>query len=122
MRREGNHIYFIGPIDGGYPVKIGFSACPPARLKQLMAWSPVDLCIIASAPGGQREETKIHYLLRVHWLRHEWFRDAPEVRALVSHVAANGKLPDEMISMASVRYRDMPWRKPRRDALSGAAA
>lgn len=82
------HVYFIRPVGMAGPVKIGHSICPESRLLTLAVWSPVPLEIAATTPGDVTLERKFHNLLADHWSHYEWFRDAPEVSAVVADVAA----------------------------------
>lgn len=65
-------VYFIQDTVGGQ-IKIGWTAHVRRRLSELQPGNPHPLKIIATMPGGQKDERKLH--LRFAWLRvyGEWF-------------------------------------------------
>lgn len=85
-------VYFIRPVGHEGPIKIGCSGVPSGRLLSLMAWSPIDLEIIAQVPGDFAMEHQVHCRFARDHLRHEWFRATPSLLAFISTVQATGKL------------------------------
>jgi hypothetical protein len=87
-----NHfVYFVQPIGGG-PIKIGCSPTPRGRLTQLMQWSPVPLCILATAPGGFVAEAHIHHRFAADRVRGEWFKPSPNLLDYIRRVATVGRI------------------------------
>lgn len=87
MKRE-EFVYFMRPIGGEGPVKIGYSWNPTARLALYSHWSPFPLEIALSIPGAAALEGKLHCHfahLRTH---HEWFRAAPELLQAMDELRA----------------------------------
>jgi hypothetical protein len=117
MRSEGApYIYFIQASSGGN-IKIGYSRSVASRLEALMSWSPERLIILATVPGGVKQEQAIHFRLKDYWSHHEWFRPCDAISSLVKFVIENGELPNDFKSLGVTRYVDMPHRK-RRGPLS----
>jgi hypothetical protein len=71
--------YFIGGVDG--PIKIGFSVSVKDRLRNIQTCSPVELCLLAKAPGGRHRESAYHYQFQDHRLHGEWFERCDEIEA-----------------------------------------
>lgn len=90
---EKGFIYFMRRADGVGPVKIGCSKWPADRLAMFTVWSPEPLEIITTAPGKFSDERRIHRQFEEFRLHSEWFEAAPQVLAMVAHVARNGVLP-----------------------------
>jgi len=65
-----SRVYLIGDGDA---VKIGISFNPNYRLKVLQIGSSRELYLLASFPGGEKEETILHGLFREKHVRGEWF-------------------------------------------------
>lgn len=92
MTKAGN-VYFMRRADNVGPVKIGCSAQPLDRLDQMQAWSPEPLTIVTSAPASFRTEQRLHRQFDHLRLHGEWFEAAQPLLALISRVAATGKIP-----------------------------
>jgi hypothetical protein len=54
-------------------VKVGFATDVRARLLQMQVSSPVNATEIACYPGTLADERRVHYLLRDHHVKREWF-------------------------------------------------
>lgn len=65
-------VYFVQSTAGG-PVKIGWSASPERRVKDLECGSPFPLRILAMIPGNATTEGALHKRFAAHRLRGEWF-------------------------------------------------
>lgn len=74
-------VYFV-QADGCSLVKIGTSANLRKRLGILRAASPVPLTLLATMPGGRREETDLHR--RFQCDHGEWFKPTPDLLAFVA--------------------------------------
>lgn len=88
-------VYWVQPEDGGN-IKIGCSHRPVDRLASLLAWSPVPLRLVATAPGDRATEAYVHFRMREHRAHSEWFRPAEAVLELMNAVrqsGANSNLP-----------------------------
>lgn len=79
------HVYFIKPVGMAGPIKVGVSTDPARRRRQLQFFSPVELEVIGSVPGGRREESELHQRFASFNSHGEWFRADD---ALVSEVRA----------------------------------
>lgn len=76
-------IYFLQPIDGG-PVKIGTTENLESRRRKLEADFRTPLALLATMPGGRKEEREIHE--RFSHLRFpgtEQFRPASDLMAFI---------------------------------------
>lgn len=109
-------VYFMRPIGQQGPIKIGCSAQPIKRLRDVETWSPLPLEIVAHAPGGNSHERILHYRFGQHRLHGEWFAENAELIALMARVAETGALPPmdipngpgqwkEAVSKAAVRRK-----------------
>lgn len=102
-------VYFMRRADGVGPVKIGCSQRPAARLAVHQDWSPEPLTLIATAPGGFRDERRLHREFAAERLHAEWFEASPRVLALVARVCATGALPppslDDRVLVMGELYR-----------------
>jgi hypothetical protein len=70
---KGRYVYFVRPVGMSGPIKIGCSVVPTDRLKAFMSWSPFDLELLVTIPGGRDLEKNIHECFADLHLRHEWF-------------------------------------------------
>jgi len=66
------------------PVKIGTTTSVSSRLQSLQTASPFKLCLLATHPGDEREERRVHELLGGSRLNGEWFEDTPHLRSLIA--------------------------------------
>jgi hypothetical protein len=80
--RRYSEVYFIQAKTGG-PIKIGYTHNVIARLDGLQVGNPEELRIVATVPGGAKEEAAIHRRLRRYRIRGEWFRDDDVVMAII---------------------------------------
>ncbi len=71
-------IYFVQGEYGG-PIKIGFSTDLRKRLGSLQSSNPYKLILLMAIPGSRKTEQGIHDRLNAHWLRGEWYNDAPAI-------------------------------------------
>ena len=60
-------------------VKIGFTQDVQTRLLQMQVSSPVNAILIDAYPGTPADERRVHYLLREHHIKREWFAFNDEV-------------------------------------------
>lgn len=79
--------YFIGAV-GMSLVKIGYAANVKARLNHMQVNSPVELVLLAVAPGGAYRERAYHFQFGEHRVRGEWFERCPEIEAEIARLAA----------------------------------
>ena len=71
-------IYFIQGVEGG-PVKIGISTSVKSRMKQIQAFSPVKLHLIACVRGTYQDEVVFHRRFKECRLHGEWFEPVDEL-------------------------------------------
>ncbi len=71
-------VYFIQAGDAG-PIKIGYSAEPRARLRDLQQKHYEELKLIAAREGCTGVEKAMHKALAQHHIRHEWYRPHADV-------------------------------------------
>lgn len=79
---EKSFLYFIEAVGTEF-IKIGRSANPDRRLKQLSTGSPVELRLIGVISGGAEIEKELHKQFDHLRERLEWFRATPELRGFV---------------------------------------
>lgn len=77
-------VYFAQAGSGA--IKIGVSADVRSRIRELQVGSAPVIRLIGVAPGNRDLESKIHRSLTAARVRGEWFRDCPEVRAVIAEV------------------------------------
>lgn len=78
-------VYFIG-ADAGL-IKIGSSANPGARLKELQTGHPERLSVMATVVGGVDLEREYHRRFFVHHSRGEWFERHPDILAEIERIS-----------------------------------
>lgn len=102
-------VYFIRPVGGFGPVKIGCSEVPENRLSFLLTMSPYPLEIVATIPGDLRRERQFHALFREHHSHREWFRPVPIIERTIEAINAGtfdlASLPAEKRLPAVKRQR-----------------
>ncbi len=76
-------LYFIR---SGQYVKIGVSANPLGRLRQVQTGNPIEAELLAVCPGGKDDEAAIHRAFQQHRVSGEWFRATPQLDALIEKV------------------------------------
>lgn len=89
----GRFVYFAKVIEMESPIKIGCTSNPDMRLQRLMAWVPFQMEIMAFAPGGYVEESRVHRRFASSRLHGEWFSIDPALTAFISAIKASGVLP-----------------------------
>ena len=80
-------IYFIVDPDRNQ-VKIGYSANPTKRLKQLETATSSKLVLAAAIPGDRKIEADYHYHFAMYKTRREWFELSPEIQAFIDRKSA----------------------------------
>lgn len=75
------HVYFISD---GEAIKIGKAINPPKRLKNLQIGNPRELKMLGYFRTSHYSEGNIHRHFEAFWIRGEWFRDNPELRAFIA--------------------------------------
>lgn len=83
---SAKYIYFIKPVGMDGPIKIGCSDKPAKRLISLSAWSPFELELIGSVPGGFEEESRLHRRFSDLHTRKEWFMSSPALRQTIERI------------------------------------
>lgn len=82
-------IYFIR--SGNTHIKIGYSADPQLRLKELQTGCPAKLHLQATMEGTFQTEKGLHELLGHLRQRGEWFRYTDEIKWFIRAVKENPK-------------------------------
>ena len=81
MAAEHAYLYVVGAADG--PVKIGYSMVPAARLEALAKESGQKVFLAGEWPIDTRiapaAERYVHWQLREHHIRREWFNVSQEI-------------------------------------------
>jgi hypothetical protein len=78
-----SYVYFIQGVNGG-PIKIGHSANPQRRLKDLRTSQP--LRILATMMGGRKKENELHRLFSSSRTHGEWFEPTRELLSFIDEV------------------------------------
>lgn len=74
IRAEGyGFVYFIGPVSGEGPVKIGFAYSVPQRLCELQVGNPAELDIYVAILAKKKTERELHKKFAASRVRGEWF-------------------------------------------------
>lgn len=122
--KENGYVYFIKPVGMYGPIKIGWSETPLERLKGLMAWSPFELELLATAPGPLRLEYKVHSRFARSHRRSEWFEPDTDLIVGISALRA-GKSLDEAFDFSQLQgsirkrvRRDLWWTPEKRLRVS----
>jgi hypothetical protein len=97
-------VYFIQSGDGGQ-IKVGTTDDLPYRLRLLQSGNPEELTVLATLPGGRREEAQLHRALLLHRRRGEWFVPAPELLQAV--VLAKAGASFEQVLDQTLARRDI---------------
>ena len=75
-------VYFVQPKDGG-PIRVGATQDTASRAVSIGCWHPSGVEILGTIPGYFAREAMIHFLLRRHGLRRDWFRSCSTVWRLL---------------------------------------
>jgi hypothetical protein len=75
-------VYFVQAGAGG-PIKVGWSQDVARRIAELQTANAHRLLLLGTLPGRMEKEAAVHTALAHLRLEGEWFRDAPELRALL---------------------------------------
>lgn len=111
------HIYFIKPVGMDGPIKIGCSDKPAKRLITLAAWSPFELEIIGSVPGGFSDESRLHRRFSDLHTRKEWFMSSPALRQTIEIILAGTPIAEACRALAvkkPIRNQKRPAKTPDR--------
>lgn len=119
---DGN-VYMIGCFSGSY-VKIGYSADPAARLKQLKTGCPFPLELLATVPGDLNFEQVLHLWFDDLRIDGEWFhfplRDSTDqFRQAIERIATMDGCPFEWQELyVDVKKYNQPHRMTLCDRLA----
>lgn len=80
-----SYVYFV---QAPGRIKIGFTMHPSERLVALQSQDMEPLTMIAIIEGSRALERHLHKMLVEFNHRREWFRDCPEVRAVIQSAVA----------------------------------
>lgn len=87
-------VYFIRPLGMDGPVKIGCSADLSGRLRASACWSPFELEVIATVPGGYDLEHRFHAMFEADHLRLEWFSWSDRMAVIVEAINSGSFDPE----------------------------
>jgi hypothetical protein len=79
--KENTVIYFIQDTAGN--IKIGHANNVQGRFRSLQTAHAHKLRLLATIPGSQFDERRLHKRFAAHRLGGEWFRPAPELLAFI---------------------------------------
>jgi len=90
-RRAGDrqHCYFMQMGDG--PIKIGISAWPKTRQRELQTGAPYQLTLLGSIKGGRCAERYLHQAFSHLHLRGEWFTPNELLLAFIDGLLAGAQ-------------------------------
>lgn len=101
-------VYFIQAVDGG-PIKIGYSKDVEARRRMLESAYKRPLAVLATMPGGRKEEAEVHdRFSHLRFGRTEQFRPNAELLEFIGRpllVSANAKSVEVMPSKDLVAFQ-----------------
>ena len=80
-------------------MKIGVSADPKARLKELQTGNPFPLKIAATIPGHFATEKELHNIFERFRMEGEWFRYDGHLRACIESCNDSGRKHKEVTSV-----------------------
>lgn len=72
QKKGPDQVYLVQESGSRY-FKVGISNYPVKRLASLRCGHPRELMLVATCPGGQDREKKIHKALKNFHVRGEWF-------------------------------------------------
>lgn len=79
-------VYFA---ECGGKIKVGIASNVKTRLSQLRTGAAQPVTLIASVAGDSDLERALHKRLKRHHIDGEWFKDCPEVRAIIQNAVNN---------------------------------
>ena len=85
FRPDSEWVYLMEASDSGR-VKIGISANPDRRRKQLETSSPHRIILVCAIYGTVNLERRLHMTFKHAHITGEWFRDVPEIRRRFSEL------------------------------------
>lgn len=80
-------VYFIQCAPFG-PVKIGSSANPANRIRDIQTASPHELRLLCVAVGSERDEKALHAVFAQERIRGEWFRPSERLMNEIDRIAS----------------------------------
>jgi len=93
VKRAASRVYFVQQEGADGLVKIGMTTRPvEVRLKEIQASHSCLLAVRASAPGGRRQESDLHWRFASLRVSGEWFRPGTGLMTYVALVASRGVL------------------------------
>lgn len=101
------HIYFIEAV-GATAIKIGWAKSPKRRLIQHAISCPLELRLLATAPGTLGHEGALQTRFAIHCIRGEWYRENPDLSALICEVSESGELPSWVVPAVKISVQDRP--------------
>lgn len=93
-------IYFV---TDGSAIKIGYSATPDTRIRDLQIAHHTELKVLGCIEGEPRDEKRLHKQFAHLKVRGEWFRSDPE---LLDFIASEGApIPPRLGGMSEIELR-----------------
>lgn len=89
-RPEDNRSVYFAQSSTGH-IKIGVSADPRGRVKAIDASTPLAVKLLATEPGGEAQEKRLHRRFMRHRHKREWFEPAPEIMAHICSLRSRSR-------------------------------
>lgn len=115
--RPDGFVYFVQPTCGGF-IKIGWSASPEARLKEMHTFSPLPLRLLHYVPGNIMLERVLHERFRNARQHGEWFEPVP---ALLEQIEAWKLAPPPEPDWSEIWPSSLPQQFQKRSEHHGEA-
>ena len=84
-------VYFL-QLEGGGPIKVGYSQNPKMRMANLKHSCPYPLHFIGLGNGKRSDEKRFHDALHNHCIHGEWYRPDSPVLQMINDALKNGAL------------------------------
>jgi hypothetical protein len=83
----------------GDAIKFGIAIDVAARLISHQVSSPYKVELVAFCPALKRHEKEVHAELAAHRIQGEWFRDCPEVQAMIDRIKSKSFAPRDYVAL-----------------------
>lgn len=90
-------------------VKIGYSANPKSRLKELSTGNPFKLKLLATMPGLHFTEKELHTVFERFRMEGEWFRYDGQLKACIDSFRFHKRKHKEVKTVRQLLENGMHW-------------
>lgn len=97
------YVYFLRRKEGIGPIKVGCSRLPLVRLREFYRWSPYELELLVTAPGGHDMECALHHLFATDRLHMEWFAPSEPLLSLINDIGRGAALDQAIARVVPAR-------------------